>query len=109
MMGKGVSYGGQVDRKRLTRILVVFFVDLVSLKKYLFIVLIFFSCASNRKSAITEQEDFIKSHPNWKGHTFGFKERELSIDVFEVIEAIKQEKKIQSIQDSIFVIDEKEK
>ena len=79
------------------------------MKKYLFIVLIFFSCASNRKSAITEQEDFIKNHPNWKGHTFGFKERELNIDVFEVIEAINQEKKIQSIQDSIFVIDEKEK
>ena len=79
------------------------------MKKYLFIVLIFFSCASNRKSAITEQEDFIKSHPNWKGHTFGFKERELSIDIFEVIEAIKQEKKIQSVQDSIFLKDEKEK
>ena len=40
MMGKGVSKGGQVDGKRLTRILVVFFVDLVSMKKYLFIVLL---------------------------------------------------------------------
>ena len=33
----------------------------------------------------------------------------ISAEEFEVIEAIKQEKKIQSIQDSIFVIDEKEK
>ena len=79
------------------------------MKKYLFIVLIFFSCASNRKNAIREQEDFIKTHPNWRGHHFGFKKRKLDTDVFEVIEAIKQEKKIKSIQDSIFVIEEKEK
>jgi hypothetical protein len=78
------------------------------MKKYLFIVLIFFSCASNRKNAIAKQEDFIKSHPNWKGHNFGFKERELDTDVFEIIEAIKQENKIQSVQDSIFLKDEKE-
>jgi len=79
------------------------------MQKYIFIVLIFFSCASSRKNAIAKQEDFIKSHPNWKGHNFGFKERELDTDVFEIIEAIKQEKKIQSVQDSIFLNDEKEK
>jgi len=79
------------------------------MQKYLFIVLIFFSCASNRKDAITKQEDLIKSHPNWKGHNFGFKKRKLDTNVIGVIEAIKQEKKIQSIQDSIFAIDEKEK
>ena len=79
------------------------------MKKYLFIVLIFFSCSSTRKNAIREQEDFIKRHPNSRGQHFGFKKRKLDTDVFEVIEAIKQEKKIKSIQDSIFVIEEKEK
>ena len=79
------------------------------MKKYLFIVLIFFSCSSTRKNAIREQEDFIKRHPNWRGHHFGFKKRKLDTDGYEVIEAIKQEKKIKSIKDSIFVIEEKEK
>ena len=84
-------------------------VDLVSMQKYLLLVLMFFSCASNRKDAITEQEDFIKSHPNWKGHDFGFKKRKPDVDIFEVVEAINQEKKNKSLRDSILIIDEKEK
>ena len=69
----------------------------------------FFSCASTRKDAITEQEDFIKNHPNWKGHDFWFKQRKPDTDIFEVVEAINQEKKNKSLRDSILIIDEKEK
>ena len=79
------------------------------MQKYLLLVLLFFSCASTRKDAITEQEDFIKSHPNWKGHDFGFKKRKPDADIFEVVEAINQEKKNKSLRDSILIIDEKEK
>ena len=79
------------------------------MQKYLLLVLMFFSCASTNKDAITEQEDFIKSHPNWKGHDFGFKKRKPDVDIFEVVEAINQEKKNKSLRDSILIIDEKEK
>ena len=79
------------------------------MQKYLLLVLMFFSCASNRKDAVTEQEDFIKSHPNWKVHNFGFKKRKPDADIFEVVEAINQEKKNKSLRDSILIIDEKEK
>ena len=79
------------------------------MQKFLLLVLMFFSCASNRKDAVTEQEDFIKSHPNWKGHDFGFKKRKPDADIFEVVEAINQEKKNKSLRDSILIIDEKEK
>ena len=79
------------------------------MKKYLLLVLIFFSCASTNKDAIRQQEDLIKNHPSWKGHDFGFKQRKPDTDIFEVVEAINQEKKNKSLRDSILIIDEKEK
>ena len=79
------------------------------MKKYLLLVLIFFSCASTNKDAIRQQEDLIKNHPSWKGHDFGFKKRKPDTDIFEVVEAINQEKKNKSLRDSILIIDEKEK
>ena len=65
--------------------------------------LFLFSCASSSKSAITANENFINSHPNWRGHDFNFKEKKLNTDIFKVIEAIKHEQKIQFVQDSIFL------
>ena len=82
---------------------------MASMKKYLLLVLMFFSCASTRKDAITEQEDFIKNHPNWTGHAFGFKQSKPDSDIFEVVEAINQEKKNKPLRDSILIIDDKEK
>ena len=79
------------------------------MKKYLLLVLIFFSCSSTNKDAIRQQEDLIKNHPTWKGHDFGFKKRKPDTEIFEVVEAINQEKKNKSLRDSILIIDEKEK
>ena len=74
---------------------------------YLKIIMLFglllFSCASSSKSAISKQENFINSHPNWRGHDFNFKGKKLNTDIFKVIEAIKYEQKIQFVQDSIFL------
>ena len=74
---------------------------------YLKIIMLFglllFSCASSSKSAISKQENFINSHPNWKGHNFNFKGKKLNTDIFKVIEAIEHEQKIQFVQDSIFL------
>ena len=68
----------------------------------------FFSCASTRKDAITEQEDFIKSHPNWKVHDFGFKKRKPEFDGNEIIKTINEEKKNKSIPDTILIIESKD-
>ena len=65
--------------------------------------LFLFSCAPLSKSAIVAHENFINSHPNWRGHDFNFKEKKLNTDIFKVIEAIKHEQKIQFVQDSIFL------
>ena len=65
--------------------------------------LFLFSCASSSKSAITANENFINSHPNWRGHDFNFKGKKLNTDIFKVIEAIKYEQKIQFVQDSVFL------
>ena len=73
------------------------------LKIIMFFGLILFSCASSRKSAISKQENFINSHPNWRGHNFNFKGKELKTNVFKVMEAIQHEQKIQFVQDSIFL------
>ena len=74
---------------------------------YLKIIMLFglllFSCASFSKSAITKQENFINSRPNWRGHDFNFKGKKFNTDIFKVIEAFKYEKKIQFVQDSIFL------
>ena len=73
------------------------------LKIIMFFGLLLFSCASSSKSAITKQENFINSHPNWRGHDFNFKGKKLNTDIFKVIEAIEHEQKIQFVQDSIFL------
>ena len=65
--------------------------------------LFLFSCASSSKSAITPNENFINSHPNWRGHDFNFKGKKFNTDIFKVIEAFKYEQKIQFVQDSIFL------
>jgi len=65
--------------------------------------LFLFSCASSSKSAITANENFINSRPNWRGHDFNFKGKKFNTDIFKVIEAFKYEKKIQFVQDSIFL------
>ena len=65
--------------------------------------LFLFSCASSSKSVITDNENFINSHPNWRGHDFNFKGKKLNTDIFKVIEAFKYEQKIQFVQDSIFL------
>ena len=65
--------------------------------------LFLFSCASSSKSAITANENFINSHPNWRGHDFNFKGKKLNTDIFKVIEAFKYEQKIQFVRDSIFL------
>ena len=65
--------------------------------------LFLFSCASSSKSAIVKQENFINSHPNWRGHNFNFKGKKLNTDVFKIKGALKQEQKIQFVQDSIIL------
>ena len=65
--------------------------------------LFLFSCASSSKSAITANENFINSRPNWRGHDFNFKGKKLNTDVFKIKEALKQEQKIQFVQDSIIL------
>ena len=65
--------------------------------------LFLFSCASSSKSAIAANDNFINSHPNWRGHDFNFKGKKLNTDIFKVIEAFKYEQKIQFVQDSIFL------
>ena len=69
----------------------------------MFFTLLLISCASSSKSALSKQENFINSHPNWRGHDFNFKGKKLNTDIFKVIEAIKYEQKIQFVQDSIFL------
>ena len=73
------------------------------LKIIMFFGLLLISCASSSKSALSKQENFINSHPNWRGHNFNFKGKKLNTDIFKVIEAIKYEQKIQFVQDSIFL------
>ena len=65
--------------------------------------LFLFSCASSSKSAIAKQENFINSHPNWRGHDFNFNGKKLNTNIFKVIGAIKHEQKIQFVQDSIIL------
>ena len=60
-------------------------------------------CASSSKSAFSKQENFINSNPKWRGHDFNFKGKKLNTDIFEVMEAIQHEQKIQFVQDSIFL------
>ena len=74
---------------------------------YLKIIILFglllFSCASHSKSAKSKQENFIYNHPIWRGHNFNFSRGNLKTNILKVIEAIKHEQKIQSVQDSIFL------
>tara|TARA_Y100001970_G_scaffold52902_1_gene66930 strand:- start:757 stop:1008 length:252 start_codon:yes stop_codon:yes gene_type:complete len=72
----------------------------------LFIGLGFWGCASTNKDAIKQQKDFIKRHPTWKGHDFGFDNGKPKLDVNEIIETINQEK-INSKSDTIIKIKNK--
>ena len=71
---------------------------------YLKIIMLFglllFSCASSSKSAISKQENFINSHPNWRGHDFNFKGKKLNTNIFKVMESIQKQK---NYQDNIFL------
>ena len=71
------------------------------LKIIMFFGLLLISCASSSKSALSKQENFINSHPNWRGHDFNFKGKKLNTDIFKVMEAIQHEQKIQFVQDSV--------
>ena len=76
--------------------------------RFLIFVLLLFSCASTNKDAIRRQEDLIKSHPTWKGHDFGFKKRKPEFDGNEIIKTINEEKKNNSIPDTILIIKSKD-
>ena len=34
-------------------------------------------CAFTKKDAIEQQEDFIKNHPTWRDHDFGFGKKKI--------------------------------
>lgn len=46
---------------------------------FLLSILIFYlrSCVSTKKDAIEQQEDFIKNHPAWRDHDFGFDQKKI--------------------------------
>ena len=68
------------------------------MKKYLLAILVFsyYSCSSTKKDAIEEQRDFIKTHPNWLGHDFGYKKGKPELNVDELIKAINEQSKKKS-------------
>lgn len=63
----------------------------------------FWSCASTSDDAIRQQENFIKSHPTWKGHDFKFEKRKSELNAEEIIEKINNEKKMNAKLDSIIL------
>ena len=69
----------------------------------IFICSAYWSCASTSDDALRQQEDFIKSHPTWKGHPFNFEKRKPEINADEIIEKINNEKKINAKLDSIIL------
>ncbi len=70
--------------------------------KFLLSILVFClgSCVSTKKDAIEQQEDFIKNHPTWRDHDFGFDQKKNHLDANDISRAIK-EIKLQSKPDNI--------
>ena len=58
------------------------------------------SCTSTKKDAIVQQEDFIKNHPTWRDHDFGFDQKKNHLDANDISRAI-NEIKLQSKPDTI--------
>jgi len=63
------------------------------MRKCLLAILVFsyYSCSSTKKDAIEEQRDFIKAHPSWIGHDFGYKKRKPKLNFDELIKAINEQ------------------
>ena len=55
------------------------------------LVLSYYSCSSTKKDAFEKQRDFIKTHPSWIGHDFGYRERKPELNVDELIKAINEQ------------------
>ena len=55
------------------------------LKLLMFIFSALWSCASTSDDALRQQENFIKNHHNWKGHTLNFEKRKPEMNSFEII------------------------
>ena len=68
------------------------------IRKCLLAILIFsyFGCSSTKKDAIEKQRDFIKTHPSWVGHDFGYKKRKPKLNVDELIKAMNEQSKKKS-------------
>ena len=73
--------------------------------KFLLSILVFClgSCVSTKKDAIKQQEDFIKNHPTWRDHDFGFDQKKNHLDANDISRAI-NERKLQSKSDTIVKI-----
>ena len=73
--------------------------------KFLLSILVFClgSCVSTKKDAIEQQEDFIKIHPTWRDHDFGFDQKKNHLDANDISRAI-NEIKLQSKSDTIVKI-----
>ena len=73
--------------------------------KFLLSILVFClgSCVSIKKDAIKQQEDFIKNHPTWRDHDFGFDQKKNHLDANDISRAI-NEIKLQSKPDTIVKI-----
>ena len=55
------------------------------------LVFFYFGCSSTKRDAFEKQEDFIKTHPTWIGHDFGYKKRNPELNVDELIKIINEE------------------
>ena len=73
--------------------------------KFLLSILVFClgSCASTKKDALEQQEDYIKNHPTWRDHDFGFDQKKNHLDANDISRAI-NEIKLQSKSDTIVKI-----
>ena len=72
---------------------------------FLLSILVFYlgSCVSTKKDAIEQQEDFIKNHPAWRDHDFGFDQKKNHLDANDISRAI-NEIKLHSKPDTIVKI-----
>ena len=63
----------------------------------------FWNCASTSDDALRQQENFIKNHPTWEGHSFNFEKRKPELNALEIMEKINKEKKMKAKIDSIIL------